>query len=119
MASRPSRLDLDEARRLYGSDLSFSRVGQILGYSATSLARRFKAAVIPVRPSSRPLGTPAPEIDLDGIRARPGATPVATALFNLASAVLSSSIAGRMGNVSTAVGLRCSESSADRERSLT
>lgn len=56
-------MDLDEARRLYDSGLSFSQVGRQIGYSATWLARRFKAAGIPVRPSGRPLTTPAPDID--------------------------------------------------------
>lgn len=58
-------MDVDEARRLYDSGLSFSQVGQCVGYSATCLARRFKAAGIPVRPSGRPLNTPAPDVDLE------------------------------------------------------
>ncbi|GAB2586548.1 hypothetical protein GCM10009593_26990 [Microlunatus antarcticus] len=64
MTSRPSTLDLDRARRLYEAGLSFSRVGAELGYSATYLARRFKTAGLPVRPSGRPLATPAPPVDL-------------------------------------------------------
>lgn len=64
MPSPPSTLDLEEARRLYDSGLSFTQVGQHIGYSATYLARRFKAAV-PVRPSGRPLTTPAPTVDVE------------------------------------------------------
>lgn len=58
-------MDIDEARRLYDSGLSFAQVGRRTGYSATWLARRFKAAGIPVRPSGRPLTTPAPAVDPD------------------------------------------------------
>jgi len=57
-------MDVDEARRLYDSGLSFAQVGQRVGYSATWLARRFKAAGIPVRPSGRPLTTSVPDVDL-------------------------------------------------------
>lgn len=62
---RFSKLDLDEARRLYEQGLSFSQVGRQLGYSATYLARCFKAAGIPARAEGRPLTTPAPPVDLD------------------------------------------------------
>lgn len=58
-------MDVDEARRLYDSGLSFSQVGKRVGYSATYLARRFKAAGIPVRPSGRPFTTPAPAVDVE------------------------------------------------------
>lgn len=58
-------MNVDEARRLYDSGLSFAQVGERVGYSATWLARRFKAAGIPVRPSGRPFTTPAPDVDLE------------------------------------------------------
>ena len=61
---RPRRLDLGEARRLYESGLSFAQVGLELGYSATWLARLFKATGIPSRPDGRPLTTPAPPVDI-------------------------------------------------------
>ena len=62
---RTSELDLERARQLYEAGLSFSQVGREIGYSATYLARRFKAAGIPARPEGRPLTTPAPAVDLD------------------------------------------------------
>lgn len=61
---RWSRLDLDEARRLYEAGLSFSQLGQRLGYCRSYLARRFKSAGIPVRPEGRAPRTPAPHVDL-------------------------------------------------------
>jgi len=57
-------LDLERARELYEAGLSFSQVGRELGYSATYLARRFKAAGIPARPEGRPMSAPAPAVDL-------------------------------------------------------
>lgn len=62
---RFSKLDLDEARRLYEQGLSFAQVGRQLGYSATYLARCFKVARIPARPEGRSLTTPAPPVGLD------------------------------------------------------
>ena len=59
-----STLDLQEAHRLYQSGLSFEQLGRKLGYSKSYLARRFRAAGISVRPSGRPLTSPAPEVDV-------------------------------------------------------
>lgn len=65
---RWTQADLDHARRLYEAGLSFSQLGHQLGYSATWLARLFKNASIPVRPSGRPYTSPGPDIDLDELR---------------------------------------------------
>ena len=64
---RWSKLDLEQARTLYEGGLSFSQVGSKLGFSATYLARRFKAAGIPARPSGRPFTTPSPPVDVNEI----------------------------------------------------
>lgn len=58
-----SRLDLDEARRLYDSGLRCRQVGQRLGVGASYISRRLRQARIPMRPSGRPLTTPAPTVD--------------------------------------------------------
>lgn len=62
---RWSQADIDHARRLYESGLASPQLGRRLGYSATWLARVFKKAGIPVRPSGRPMTTPAPSVDID------------------------------------------------------
>lgn len=43
--------------------MSFRQLAERLGYTQSYLARRFKTAGIPTRPSGRPLTTPAPEVD--------------------------------------------------------
>lgn len=60
---RWSKLDLDEARRLYDSGLSFRQVGERLGFTQSYVAGRFRREGIPRRPSGRPSPTPAPEVD--------------------------------------------------------
>ena len=64
-SGRARRLDLEWARDLYEAGLSFSEVGREVGYSATYLARCFKADGIPARPAGRPMTTPAPAVDLE------------------------------------------------------
>lgn len=53
LGKRWSPLDLERARQLYDSGLSFSELGQRLGYSGSYLARRFKAAGLRTRPEGR------------------------------------------------------------------
>jgi len=60
---RWSTLDLEEARRLYDSGLSFREVGERLGFAPSYIAARFRRDGVPCRPSGRPLPTPAPEVD--------------------------------------------------------
>lgn len=66
---RWSEADLEHARALYEGGLSFAQLGRELGYSATWLARVFKKAGVPVRPSGRPMTSPAPTVDLDELKA--------------------------------------------------
>lgn len=63
LGKRWSTLDLDEAYRLYMGGMSFSQVAATLGYTKSYVARRFRKAGLPARPSGRPLTTPAPDID--------------------------------------------------------
>lgn len=61
---RWSEAGLQHARELYDGGLSFAQLGRELDYSATWLARVFKKAGVPVRPSGRPLTSPGPLVDL-------------------------------------------------------
>lgn len=68
---RWSKLDLEEARRLYNTGLSFAQIGQRLGYTKSYLSKRFRAAGIATLPSGRPVTTPAPVVDVaDLVRRR-------------------------------------------------
>lgn len=60
-------LDLDEARRLYESGLSFSELGLRLGLSKGYLSKQFAVAEIPVRPRGRTVLTPEPQIDVEAL----------------------------------------------------
>lgn len=71
LGKRWSRLDLDEAHRLYAGGMSFSQVAAELGCAKSYLTRRFREAGLPARPSGRPLTTPAPVVDpVDIVRLR-------------------------------------------------
>ena len=71
LGKRWSRLDLDEAHRLYMGGMSFSQVAAELGCTKSYVARRFREAGLAARPSGRPLTTPAPDVDpVDIVRLR-------------------------------------------------
>ena len=63
LGMRWSTLDLDEAHRLYAGGMSFSQVAAELGSTKSYIAKRFRQAGLPARPSGRPLTTPAPDVD--------------------------------------------------------
>jgi len=63
LGMRWSRLDLDEAHRLYVGGMSFSQVAAELGCTKSYVVRRFREAGLAARPSGRPLTTPPPVVD--------------------------------------------------------
>jgi len=63
LGKRWSRLDLDEAHRLYVGGMSFSQVAAELGCTKSYVVRRFREAGLRARPSGRPLTSPAPDVD--------------------------------------------------------
>ncbi len=60
----PRNLDLDEARRLYESGMSCRQIGERMGMSYSRVASHLREAGVPMRPSGRPLTTPAPEVNI-------------------------------------------------------
>jgi hypothetical protein len=56
--------DLSEARRLYGSGMSCRQIGERLGLSYSRVACHLREAGVSMRPSGRPLTSPALEVNV-------------------------------------------------------